>query len=41
MLRSVLQGAGIRSSVTPQGTGFAVLVFRADASAARQLVRSP
>jgi len=40
MLRSVLRDAGIRASVTPTEAGFAVLVFRADARAARDLVRS-
>lgn len=37
MLRSLLQGAGIRCTVTPGGE---VLVFRADASRARELVSS-
>ena len=40
MLRSVLRDAGIRASVTPTDEGFAVLVFRADAVAARGLVSS-
>jgi cytochrome oxidase assembly protein ShyY1 len=40
MLRSVLRDAGIRASVTDTTDGFAVLVFRADVSAARDLVRS-
>jgi hypothetical protein len=40
MLRSVLRDAGIRASVTATEGGFAVLVFRADAVAARDLVRS-
>jgi hypothetical protein len=44
MLRAVLRDAGIRASVTETGDtpeGFAVLVFRADVAAARDLVRSP
>jgi hypothetical protein len=40
MLREVLRDAGIRGSVTATDGGFAVLVFRADAGAARSLVRS-
>src|SRR4051794_2433204 len=38
MLRSVLRDAGIRASVTDTGDRFVVLVFRADAAAARDLV---
>ena len=41
MLRDVLRDAGIRGTVTGTDGAFAVLVFRADASAARDLVRSP
>ena len=41
MLRDVLREAGIRGTVTGTDGAFAVLVFRADASAARNLVRSP
>ena len=41
MLRSVLREAGIRASVTDTADGFAVLVFHADVTAARDLVRSP
>ena len=40
MLRSVLRDAGIRASVTATDAGFAVLVFRSDAVAARGLVSS-
>lgn len=40
MLRSVLLDAGIRGTVADAAGGFAVLVFRDDASRARQLVRS-
>jgi hypothetical protein len=40
MLREVLQSAGIRGTVTAVEAGFAVLVFAADAGAARDLVRS-
>ena len=42
MLRGVLQGEGIRATTGPaaDGTGIEVLVFRADASRARDLVRS-
>lgn len=40
MLRSVLKDAGIRGTVTDTDGGFAVLVFSADASRARDLVRS-
>jgi hypothetical protein len=40
MLRSVLRDAGIRGTVADAPGGFAVLVFRDDASRARDLVRS-
>ena len=40
MLREVLVDAGIRCTVTETDGAFAVLVFRADAVAARDLVRS-
>lgn len=46
MLQTVLRGAGIRATVaasrTPEGlpAGWSVLVFRADAQRAEQLVRS-
>jgi hypothetical protein len=40
MLRSVLRDAGIRGTVADAAGGFAVLVFRDDATRARQLVRS-
>jgi hypothetical protein len=40
MLCDVLRGAGIRGTVTETDGAFAVLVFRADAVAARDLVRS-
>lgn len=42
MLRTVLQGAGIRCTTgrAADGSGTDVLVFRADASRARDLVRS-
>ena len=41
MLRLLLQGAGIRCTVTSDGTEAAqVLVFRADAGRARELVSS-
>ena len=40
MLRSVLSDAGIRGTVADAAGGFAVLVFRDDASRARELVRS-
>ncbi len=38
MLRRVLRDAGIRGTVTPAAGGLAVLVFRADAEQARELV---
>lgn len=38
MLRSVLGEAGIRASVSQDGAAHVVLVFRADATRARQLV---
>ena len=41
MLCSVLRAGGIRGTVTETEGAFAVLVFRADAGAARDLVRSP
>ena len=40
MLRSVLHGAGIRCTVAVDAEGADVLVFRADALRARDLVRS-
>ncbi|GAC1440314.1 MAG: hypothetical protein NVS3B26_09510 [Mycobacteriales bacterium] len=40
MLRSVLTDAGIRGTIADAPGGFAVLVFRDDASRARELVRS-
>ena len=42
MLRGVLRGAGIRctTGLAADGSGIDVLVFRADASRARSLVRS-
>jgi hypothetical protein len=40
MLCGVLRDAGIRGTVTETDGAFAVLVFRADAVAARSLVRS-
>jgi hypothetical protein len=40
MLRGVLREAGIRGTVADADGGFAVLVFRSDASRARDLVRS-
>jgi hypothetical protein len=40
MLCDVLQSADIRCTVTETDGAFAVLVFRADAGAARNLVRS-
>jgi hypothetical protein len=40
MLRGVLRQAGIRGTVADAPGGFAVLVFRDDASRARDLVRS-
>ena len=38
MLRSVLRAAGIRASVSADAAAHVVLVFRADAARARQLV---
>ena len=40
MLRTVLTGAGIRCTVAADGAGADVLVFRADALRARDLVSS-
>jgi len=40
MLRTVLKDAGIRGTIAAAAGGFAVLVFRADATRARDLVRS-
>jgi hypothetical protein len=40
MLRTLLREAGIRGTVADTPGGFAVLVFGADVSRARQLVRS-
>lgn len=40
MLRGVLRDAGIRGTVTQTAGAFTVLVFRTDALAARDLVRS-
>jgi hypothetical protein len=40
MLCDVLRGAGIRGTVTETEGAFAVLVFRSDVDAARDLVRS-
>ena len=40
MLRSLLRGAGIRCTVAVDAEGADVLVFRADALRARDLVRS-
>ena len=40
MLRGVLQAAGIRCTVTADAEGAEVLVFRADALRARELVSS-
>lgn len=40
MLRGLLQGAGIRCTVAADGEGAALLVFRSDASRARELVSS-
>ena len=40
MLRGVLRGAGIRCTVAADATGADVLVFRADALRARDLVSS-
>ena len=40
MLRELLRDAGIRGTITQGDEGFAVLVFREDATRARQLVRS-
>ena len=40
MLRGLLREAGIRCTVAEQEEGFEVLVFRADALRARELVRS-
>lgn len=40
MLRGVLRDAGIRCTVSPGDAGAEVLVFRADALRARDLVRS-
>jgi hypothetical protein len=40
MLRGVLAGAGIRCTVAADATGADVLVFRADALRARDLVSS-
>lgn len=40
MLREVLAGAGFRCTISETDGAFAVLVFRTDVSAARDLVRS-
>lgn len=40
MLRAVLRREGIRGTVTPTTSGFAVLVFAADVDRARELVLS-
>jgi hypothetical protein len=40
MLRELLRDAGIRGTLAPTSDGIALLVFRSDATRARDLVRS-